>query len=86
MAALFTLNMRIGAIGDPPPIHDRRALRREIERQIETLIGALDAMDGDTEAEDDGTAEPSLGWSFTYAGGAGDDCEDTSPEWHGSAA
>lgn len=60
--------------------------RAAIERQIEALIDQLDVLDGDANLEDDGTAEPSLGSSFTYAGGAGDDCEDTSPEWHGGAA
>lgn len=68
------------------PLSENASRRDAIERQIEALIDQLDAMDGDADTEDDGTAEPSLGWSLTYAGGAGDDCEDTSPEWHGGAA
>lgn len=81
MAAFSTI--RHPARFSPISAKTRRAA---IERQIEALIDQLDAMDGDADAEDDGTAEPSLGWSLTYASGAGDDCEDTSSEFRGTVS
>lgn len=80
--ALFILRMGIGPGRDPPPIPNRRALRREIERQIETLLTVLDDMDGDADTEDGGDAEPSLGWSTTMAIGTADDREDDGRDPH----
>ncbi|WP_416356328.1 hypothetical protein ACLNGM_20195 [Aureimonas phyllosphaerae] len=80
--SLFILRMGIGPGRDPAHIPDRRALRREIERQIETLLAVLDDMDGDTDTEDGGDAEPSLGWSTTMAIGSADDREDDGRDTH----
>ncbi|WP_185982670.1 hypothetical protein [Aureimonas mangrovi] len=49
--------------------------RREIELQIETLISALDAFDGDPDLEPDPDGEPSLGWTRTMAWGGANDLE-----------
>lgn len=61
--------------------------RVDLENLIETAIERLDAMDGDEDDEDDGTAEPWLGCPERHSGswrGAGscdddrecDDCDD----------
>lgn len=42
--------------------------RERLEAIIETAIELLDLLDGDTELEDDGTAEP-------YIAGSSSDCE-----------
>ncbi|WP_152049034.1 hypothetical protein [Aureimonas psammosilenae] len=47
-----------------------------IEDEIERLISLLDVIDGDPDAEDDGAAEPSLGWTLTMAHGTTDDREE----------
>lgn len=44
------------------------ALRREIEATVEQLISILDLFDGDENVEDDGCAEPSLGWPTSGTG------------------
>jgi len=38
-------------------------LREQIESLIEDAIALLDRLDGEAELEDDGTAEPWLGWT-----------------------
>lgn len=38
-------------------------LRERLETLIEDAIALLDQIDGDAEREDDGTAEPWLGWT-----------------------
>lgn len=38
------------------------ALRRRLEQTIEHLIALLDSYDGDTDTEESGDSEPSLGW------------------------
>ena len=44
-------------------------LREQIEDLIEDAIALLDRLDGEADREDDGTAEPWLGW--TKAGAIG---------------
>lgn len=39
------------------------ALRREIEATVERLISILDMFDADENLENDGSDEPSLGWT-----------------------
>ena len=46
----------------PPLVEFRPGMRRLIEDAIESLILLLDEIDGDPDGEDDGSAEPSLGW------------------------
>ena len=36
--------------------------RRSVEEAIEGLLAVLDQLDGDPDLEDDGSAEPTLGW------------------------
>lgn len=43
--------------------------REQLEALIEAAIAALDELDGDENLEDDGSAEPWLGW--TRHGGIG---------------
>lgn len=38
-------------------------LREQLENLIEAAIAVLDELDGDHDREDDGTAEPWLGWT-----------------------
>lgn len=38
-------------------------MRERLENLIETAIDLLDQIDGDSDAEDDGNAEPWLGWT-----------------------
>jgi hypothetical protein len=58
---------------------ETEALRRRMEAAIETMIAALDALDGDTDSEPATDDEPSLGWlpdcSTLKAYGVGDDRE-----------
>lgn len=51
-------------------------LRERLEALIEEAIGMLDALDGDYDREDDGTAEPWLGWTKTGAIGNRHDLEE----------
>lgn len=44
-------------------------LRQRIEATVEHLLTILDAFEGEPDAEDDGSAEPWLGWSSTGATG-----------------
>ncbi|WP_152048244.1 hypothetical protein [Aureimonas psammosilenae] len=50
--------------------------REVIATEIERLIGLLDVIDGDCDLEDDGSAEPWLGWSKSMAHGTTDDREE----------
>jgi len=85
---------RSGPIASPAIDPERtrlRALRAEIERELERMIDLLDAIDGDPdfepsfgsvapghvdEAEPDADLEPSLGWTSTYAHGSDQDLEE----------
>ena len=49
--------------------------RRYLEDLIEAAINLLDQDDGEADQEDDGTAEPWLGWTKTGAIGNGLDLE-----------
>ncbi|WP_338722391.1 hypothetical protein [Devosia sp. XK-2] len=49
--------------------------RRYLEDLIEAAIKLLDQDDGEPDQEDDGTAEPWLGWTKTGAIGNGQDLE-----------
>lgn len=49
--------------------------RRYLESLIEAAIDLLDQADGEPDREDDGTAEPWLGWTKTGAIGNGLDLE-----------
>lgn len=61
----------------PQPVPLPKSARQRLEDAIDALIGLLDFVDGDTDHEDDGSAEPSLGWTATGAWGdsAGQDLE-----------
>jgi hypothetical protein len=49
--------------------------RQRIEAIIEHLLVILDETDGDENLEDDGTAEPSLGWTLSGLRAGFDDRE-----------
>lgn len=49
--------------------------RERLEALIEAAIAALDELDGDCDREDDGTAQPWLGWTKTGAIGGRFDLE-----------
>lgn len=49
--------------------------RERLEAIIEEAIALLDQIDGEVDQEDDGTAEPWLGWTKTGAIGNGLDLE-----------
>lgn len=49
--------------------------RRYLEDLIEAAIDLLDQDDGEADREDDGNAEPWLGWTKTGAIGNGHDLE-----------
>lgn len=49
--------------------------RRYLEDLIEAAIDLLDREDGEADREDDGTAEPWLGWTKTGALGNAQDLE-----------
>lgn len=51
--------------------------REQLEALIERAIEMLDSLDGDTDREDDGTNEPSLGWTKTMALGSSNDLEES---------
>lgn len=50
--------------------------REQLEDLIEKAIEMLDLLDGDLDWEDDGTAEPSLGWTKTMSMGNSEDLEE----------
>ena len=54
---------------------EAKGCRSAIEDEIERLLALLDRLDGDPDAEPDGTDEPLLGWTLTMAHGNGRDLE-----------
>lgn len=52
-----------------------RGERRAIEAAIEALIAVLDAVDGNSDDEEGGDIEPSIGWPSAGYGGDTRDCE-----------
>ena len=60
----------------------RAELRRRLADAAERIIAALDALDGDADAEPDADSEPSLGWTKTMAWGTTDDRECPDAEDH----
>lgn len=51
-------------------------IRRDIENEISRLLDVLDLMGGDPDYEEDGSDEPSLGWTKTMAHGGSFDLEE----------
>ena len=49
------------------PAVERQRIRRKLERVIDKLMTALDAIDGDADLEDTGDDEPSLSAPLPYA-------------------
>lgn len=55
---------------------NRLDMRRRAEAMIEELIDLINAIDGDPDREDDGIAEPWLGWCKGGGGGNSLDLEE----------
>ncbi len=72
MALVLDFRHRDTAIGLPP----REALRARLTQEIEERIAILDALDGDPDLEPGADAEPTLGWTRTWAVGNTHDLEE----------
>lgn len=78
----MTIHLNAKAIAETsePPIAALRRLRREAAVEIERLIALLDVLDADSDLEEPGELEPSLGWTSTGYLGGDSDCEDQREE------